>query len=294
MQKHDLTLWCLNVIFGEASAKLLEDELLLYELSLKSRRRLTALVESQRADFEQKHHSRFSLRERLWGNTFGLDVPVDRWINDSLSFIWTTRGDSLRTKGGFCNVHCPPPVYSLAPFPISDCESRLHLPVVSRVYFGGGSPRHFCFFMNRLLCGRRGLGVKAFSVSVSMCALYSSVCVYASVSYGCFFPQFRVWKRMPSMWMCHCVQHLGQVVFLILNDAYRGEVFVCFYKTFFNLLTWWSCQRNTGAWSPVRACACYGPARSLLINSAQLARRVGPVHAPCVCARAVWRSSADV
>lgn len=188
VQKHDLTLWCLNVIFGEASVNLLEDELLLYELSLKSRRRLTALVESQRADFEQKHHSRFSLRERLWGNTFGLEVPVDRWINDSLSFIWTTRGDSLRTKGGFCNIHCPPPVYSLAPFPISDCESRLHLPVVSRVYFGGGSPRHFCFFMNRLLCGRRGLGVKAFSVSVSMCALYSSVCVYASVSYGCFFP----------------------------------------------------------------------------------------------------------
>lgn len=41
--------------------------------------------------------------------------------------------------------------------------------------------------MNRLLCGGAArLGVKASSVSVSMCALYSSVCVYASVSYGCF------------------------------------------------------------------------------------------------------------
>lgn len=39
----------------------------------------------------------------------------------------------------------PPPVYSLAAFPISDCERRLHLPAVSRVYFGGGSLRHFCF-----------------------------------------------------------------------------------------------------------------------------------------------------
>lgn len=78
-------------------------------------------------------------------------------------------------------------MHSLAPFPISDCESRLHLPVVSRVYFGGGSLGHFCSFMNRLLCGGAArLGVKASSVSVSMCALYSSVCVYASVSYGCF------------------------------------------------------------------------------------------------------------
>lgn len=37
--------------------------------------------------------------------------------------------------------------------------------------------------------GRGGLGVKAFSVSVSVCALYTSVCVYASVSYRCLFPR---------------------------------------------------------------------------------------------------------
>lgn len=158
----------------------------------------------------------------MWFRSFS--GQKDQWL-----FI--LRLDNLRgqltDQGGFCNINCPPPVYSLAPFPISDCERRLHLPVVSRVYFGGGSLRHFCFswigYYAAEHLGRRGLGVKAFSVSVSMCALYSSVCVYASVSYGCF-SQFGVWKCMPSMWMCLCVQHLGQVGLLILNYACRGAV----------------------------------------------------------------------
>lgn len=129
---------------------------------------------------------------------FELELPVDGWINVSL-FHMDNSGDSSPTKRGFCNINCPPPMYSLAPFPISDCESRLHLPVVSRVYFGGGSLRHFCVFMNRLLCGRRSLGVKAFSVSVCMCVLYSPVCVYPSVSYGCFFPVEGV-----ETYLCEC------------------------------------------------------------------------------------------
>lgn len=137
----------------------------------------------------------------------------------------------LMDQRGFCAVNCPPSVYSLAPFPISDCERRLHLPVVSRVYFGGGSLRHFCFLWIGYYAaehlGRRGLGVKAFSVSMSMCALYSSVCVYASVSYGCFFSVQGVEMYATSRWMCLCVQHLGQAVFLILNDAYRRRACTC-------------------------------------------------------------------
>lgn len=135
-------------------------------------------------------------------------------------------------KGPFCNINRPPPMYSLAPFPISDCESRLHLPVVSRVYFGGGSPRHFCVFMNRLLCGRGGLGVKAFSVSVCMCVLYSPACVYPSVSYGCFFPpQLRVWKRIyvnvpvcatprPGGISLHLKGRLCRLVCLLLRNVF--------------------------------------------------------------------------
>lgn len=69
---------------------------------------------------------------------------------------------------------------------------------------------------------RSSSGVKAFSVSVSMCALYSSVCVYASVSYGCFF--IRVWKCIPHLNVPLCVQHIGQVVFLIVKDDYRAAV----------------------------------------------------------------------
>lgn len=110
------------------------------------------MAEPHNASFEQKHQSRLRLHKRFWRNTFSLEVSVDRWINGSLFFVWVTCADNLQTNGGFCNRNCPPSVYSLAPFPISDCERRLHLPVISRVYFGGGSLRHFCFFMNRLLC----------------------------------------------------------------------------------------------------------------------------------------------
>lgn len=109
--------------------------------------------------------------------------------------------------------------------------------------------------------GRRGLRVKAFSVSVSMCALYSSVCVYASVSYGCFPPVQGVEMYASSMWMRLCVQHLGQVQFLILLDSDGGavlaEVFV--EKVFVNHLTLWSCQSDANKTLPLPVSACLAP-----------------------------------
>lgn len=91
--------------------------------------------------------------------------------------------------------HPPPAAHSLAPFPISDCGCRLHLPrglpvcileaEAADIFLPPSSP-----FMNSLLCGEAPL--KAASVPASMCALYSCVCVYASASYGCFPPP---WPR---------------------------------------------------------------------------------------------------
>lgn len=158
-------------------------------------------------DSEQKHQSRLTQTDS--GQT-------DQWL--FILRLENLRGH-LTDQRGFCNINCPPPVYSLAPFPISDCERRLHLPVVSRVYFGGGSLRHFCFLWIGYYAaehlGRRGLGVKAFSVSVSMCALYSSVCVYASVSYGCFFPargveMYAIYVNVPlcAAPRAGCISHL--------------------------------------------------------------------------------------
>lgn len=87
--------------------------------------------------------------------------------------------------------HPPPVAHSLAPFPISDCGCRLHLPrglpvcileaEAADIFLPPSNP-----FMNSLLCGEAPL--KAASVPASMCALYSCVCVYASASYGCFPP----------------------------------------------------------------------------------------------------------
>lgn len=94
-----------------------------------------------------------SLHKSFWGNTLVWGVCADRWINGSLFLVWWSLQRQLTDQGGFCDINCPPPVYSLAPFPISECERRLHLPVVSRVYFGGGRPEtFFAYFMNSLLC----------------------------------------------------------------------------------------------------------------------------------------------
>ncbi len=150
---------------------------------------------------------------RLSGGSMALSPSLDN-----------QRGQ-LTDQGGFCNINCPPPVYSLAPFPISDCERRLHLPVVSRVYFGGGSLRHFCLLWIGYYAaehlGRGVFRVKAFSVSVSMCALYSSVCVYASASYGCFLAvqgvlMYAICVNVP---LCAtprpgCISHLRPKVFV--------------------------------------------------------------------------------
>lgn len=104
--------------------------------------------------------------------------------------------------------HPPPVAHSLAPFPISDCGCRLHLPrglpvcileaEAADIFLPPSNP-----FMNSLLCGEAPL--KAASVPASMCALYSCVCVYASASYGCFPPWPRPGcgsRRAPECCLC--------------------------------------------------------------------------------------------
>lgn len=127
---------------------------------------------------------------------------VDQWLFSSV-------GKSPRTKGAL--EHCMPFSsvfwtrfhFQMANKPIA--ASR-RLPCI----FWRWKAETFCFlwigYYATEQLGVRGLGVKASSVSVSMCALYTCVCPYASVSYECFL-QVHARKRVWSAWMCHYVQH---------------------------------------------------------------------------------------
>lgn len=156
-------------------------------------------IRLQHEDYKQKLQGRFWWHKHLLRS---FSEQMSQWLFIRLFIDVGDRPCNLWTKWGFCNkslrcILCPRFHFQIAR---GDCN----LPVVSRVYFGGGSLRHFsCLWIGYYAAeqlGRRGLGVKAFSVSVSMCALYTSVCVYASVSYGCFF--IRVWKCIPHQ--CEC------------------------------------------------------------------------------------------
>lgn len=129
-----------------------------------------------------------------------------QWTDGSMA-LYSSGGDSFTDQGGFCNINCPPPVYSLAPFPISDCERRLHLPVVSRVYFGGGRLRHFLLFMNRLLCGGAPRSQGFGSESVQCLRVYVR------------FVQFCLCICVCKLWMFFPSPGCGNVCHIYVNVA---------------------------------------------------------------------------
>lgn len=130
-------------------------------------------------EVKMEHHLVVSVvflhtQEVLWTNSAEIlfKLSAENVLTGGSSVLYSSSGQFQGTalSVGLCNSACPLLVYSLAPFPVSDGKSRLHLRVSSRVYFGGGRLNHFCFLWigyyaaEQVSC--RGLGVKASSVSV--------------------------------------------------------------------------------------------------------------------------------